>query len=514
LPGGMSPMIRKKTLPAQGEFWVCRSEIKVPATGGYYDGLGRDLDSEGFGEFVRALCAPYYSEGAGGRPPIDPEVYFKRLVVGFFEKVGSERGIAARCADSIAARSFLGYDLTEATPDHSSLSRIRMRLPESVYEEVFAFSHRPLCRAGLLRGEDVGLDSSTVEANASLAKLVRRDDGRSYIGYIKELAAAAGVDPEDTDAVIRFDRAREGKKTSNAEWVSPNDPDAKIGPRKDGAWDMIHKVENAVDLGSGAILSAEVQPADKPDAQGMAAHLECAAANAAHAAVQLAEEAAKSEGKAEVESKVEVEAEAGAGAGAEVECEEVRCIRAVCDKGYHKLEEMEALAESGIEPVVSVPAGRKVPVAPGAAEVFEANRDMVECEEGKDLLGLRAEKVERSFRHMPDHGGARRTTLNGHINVAKRMFIAAFAFNMSIYTWNMKGEGTAKQAMAGNRNRAVVSAALEAAKIASATLRNFRGRIFCRRPRKIANWPAISRLNHAVLNLTVSGQFEGNSTVS
>ena len=150
-------MIRKMTLPAQGEVCVCRSDIKVPATGGYYDGLGRDLDSEGFGDFVRALCAPYYSEGAGGRPPIDPEVYFKMLVVDFFEKVGGERGIAARCADSIAARSFLGYDLTEATPDHSSPGRIRMRLPESACWEAFEFSHRPLCRACLIRGEDVGL---------------------------------------------------------------------------------------------------------------------------------------------------------------------------------------------------------------------------------------------------------------------------------------------------------------------------------------------------------------------
>ena len=183
----------------------------------------------------------------------------------------------------------------------------------------------------------------------------------------------------------------------------------------------------------------------------------------------------------------------------------MRCIRAVCDKGYHKLEELEALAEAGIEPVVSVPAGRKVPVAPGAAEVFEANREMVGSAEGKVLLCLRAEKVERSFRHMLDYGGARRTTLNGHLNVAKRMFIAAFAFNMSIYTWNVKGEGTAKQAMAGNRNKAVVSAAPGAAKRASATPANLPGRIFCRpAEEKSPSGTAMNRLNHADLDLTVS----------
>ena len=186
-------MIRKKTLPAQEELWVARDQIKKRKGSTYYDRLAADLDKEGFGDHVRKLCEPYYhhDKGAGGRPPIDPEVYFKMLMVGFFEKIGSERGIASRCEDSLSIRCFLRYDLVEATPDHSSLSVIRQRLPLEVFEEAFTFSLRPLRKAGLLKGEAIGLDSSTVEANASLEKLTRREDGKSYRDYVGELPAEA-----------------------------------------------------------------------------------------------------------------------------------------------------------------------------------------------------------------------------------------------------------------------------------------------------------------------------------
>ena len=271
-------MIRKKDLPLQNEFWVKRDSIVEVKGTTFYDQLAEDLDNEGFGGAVRKLCAPYYSEESVGRPPVDPEVYFKMLMVGFFEKIGSERGIASRCEDSLSIRRFLKYDITEKTPDHSTLSLIRKRLPLEVFADVFALSLKPLRQAELITGERVGIDSSLFEANASLEKLVRREDGKSYEDYIKELAEEAGIDPEDKEAVIKFDRTRKDKKLSNEEWYSPNDPDAKIGPRKDGAWDMIHKVENAIDLESGALLSIEVQPAGKNDAENMAGHIETAVA--------------------------------------------------------------------------------------------------------------------------------------------------------------------------------------------------------------------------------------------
>jgi transposase len=173
-------VIRKKTLPAQEELLVARDQIKMSKGSSFYDRLASDLDEQGFGDYVRELCGPYYHDGSGGRPPIDPEVYFKMLIVGFFEKIGSERGIASRCEDSLPIRRFLRYDLAEATPNHSSLSVIRNRLSLDVYEEAFTFSLRALRKAGLLKGEAIGVDSSTVEANASLEKLTRREDGKSY----------------------------------------------------------------------------------------------------------------------------------------------------------------------------------------------------------------------------------------------------------------------------------------------------------------------------------------------
>ena len=291
-------MIRKKTLPEQEELWVARNRIKISKGSSFYDRLAADLDAQGFGDHVRSLCEAHYhhDEGAGGRPPIDPEVYFKMLMVGFFEKIGSERGIASRCEDSLSIRRFLRYDLVEATPEHSSLSVIRERLPEEVFEAAFRFSLRPLRKAGLLKGEAIGVDSSTVEANASLEKLTRREDGKSYRDYVGELAAEAeGINPQDNAAVADFDRRRKDKKVSNEEWVSPNDPDAKIGPRKDGAWAMIHKVENAVDLESGAILSVEVQPATKGDSTGMAAHFETAVAMVEYTASIVEEELGREE---------------------------------------------------------------------------------------------------------------------------------------------------------------------------------------------------------------------------
>lgn len=423
-------MLRRKKIPDQEEFWVQRDQIALTSKDTYYDRLSADMEAVGFGEAVRDLCAPYYSSSTGGRPPIDPEVYFKMLVVGFFEGIGSERGIASRCEDSISIRRFLCYDLTEATPDHSSLSRIRTRLPLEVFEEAFALSLRALMKAGLLEGESIALDSSLLEANASKEKLCRREDGVRYLDYVRGLAAEEGIDPSDTDAVVRFDRTRKNKSVSNEEWVSPNDPDAKLGPRKDGAWDMIHKVENAVDLDSGALLSVQIQPANKADSEGMSDHVEAAAGMVDYTRSQL-------------DSDEDTE-----GIDSPEDTNEDRVVKAVCDKGYHKMEELLKLSEAGIEPVVSEPAGRVVPKKKDDAEVFERNRQNNSGDSGKDLMGKRSELGERSFRHILDHGGMRRTTLVGHDNVAKRMLIAGLAFNLSIHSWHVHGVGTPKQALA------------------------------------------------------------------
>lgn len=514
-------MIRKKTLPAQEELWIVRDRIKISRGSAFYDRLAGDLDDLGFGDYVRELCAPYYHDGSGGRPPIDPEVYFKMLLVGFFEKIGSERGIASRCEDSLSIRRFLRYDLVEATPDHSSLSVIRNRLPLEVHEEVFTFSLRPLRKAGLLKGKAIGVDSSTVEANASLEKLTRREDGKSYRQYVGELAEKAeGIDPEDTAAVAEFDRRRKGKKVSNEEWYSPNDPDAKLGPRKDGAWDMIHKVENAVDLNSGAILSVEVQPATKGDSTEMAAHFETAAAMVEHTASIVDEEGGlgehepswNEEGKGSDEDDDAGGGDQGAGGGSDQDggssdetSPEPKCF-AVGDKGYHKNAELAKLVKAGFDPVIAEPSGRQTPKRnKSEAEAFEANRNNRQSESGRELLQSRGEKVERSFRHLLDHGGARRTTLSGHNKIAKRMLISALGLNLSIHSWHVHGVGTVKQCAAGNRNQAVLARLFSAfgalvrlgigfAKAISVIVPK-RADHSCRFPtQQLMRWPAVRRV--------------------
>lgn len=238
----------------------------------FYGRLEETLESFGFAEKVRTICAPAYKQTKAGRPGIDPVVYLKMIMIGFFEDLPSERAIAARCADSIAIRSFLKYALEEKTPDHSSFTVIRQRLGLEMYQQIFVLTLQALREHGLLRGKNLGIDSSVIEANASLRALVHRNTEEQYWEYVKRLAAENGIDPEDAAAVRKFDRHRKGKG-SNQEWQNPHDPDAKIGRTKDGATDMIYKPEAVVDLDTGAIVQAEVHPGDQADHKDLAAHV-------------------------------------------------------------------------------------------------------------------------------------------------------------------------------------------------------------------------------------------------
>jgi transposase len=207
---------------------VPAARLVQPNTSSFYTKLEQTLQSFEFAEQVRQLCAPAYSESRRGRPPVDPAVYFKMLMIGFFENIASERGIAERCSDSISIRFFLGYDLTQATPDHSTLSLIRGRLSEATYQEVFGLILSALQQQGLIGGKNVGIDASVIAANASLKSLVNRDTQEAYWEYVRRLAGENGVNPQDAEAVRQFDRKRP-KKMSNDDWENPHDPDAKIG---------------------------------------------------------------------------------------------------------------------------------------------------------------------------------------------------------------------------------------------------------------------------------------------
>ena len=248
--------------PKQPDLWIAAPQLPASPGHPFYQKLNALLDEAGFDPFVEGLCQPYYADGVG-RPGIPPGVYFRMLFIGYFEGLDSQRGIAWRCADSRSLQAFLGYLPSEATPDHSSLTKVRQRLPEVVHERVFAFVLHIADAQGLLQGKTVAVDATTLEANAAMKAIRRKDSGDDWKDYLKQLAAAAGLDSPTDEELRRFDRQRPDKKVSNAEWASPADPDSRIAKMKDGTTHLAYKAEHVVDLGSNLVLAAEVYHADQ-----------------------------------------------------------------------------------------------------------------------------------------------------------------------------------------------------------------------------------------------------------
>ena len=327
-----------------------------------------------------------------GRPSIPPGVFFRMTFVGYFEGLPSHRSIAWRCADSRSLAEFLGLGPADETPDHSSISKTHKRFPKEVFDEIFQFILRVAVRKGLLWGDKLGIDSTTIQANASMKSIVRKDSGKGWKDYTKKLAKKAGLD-EPTDAELRqFDKTRPGKKVSNDDWENPNDPDARITR-------MAYKAEHAVDLESDLIVSATVHP-------GNAADTATVIDTAIDAAVNLEE------------------------AGCENEVEAI-----VADKGYHSTNVVMQAAEFGMKayiPERASPARRRwVGKDPREKKVVHAARRRTKSEHGKLLSRTRSELVERSFAHVCDTGGARRTWLRGLHSVTKRHLMVAAARNLS-----------------------------------------------------------------------------------
>ncbi len=240
----------------QEEFWVATAKLPGSISHVFYDALNGVLRDGGFDEFAETLCEPYYQDG--GRPGIPPGTYFRMIFVGYFEGLDSQRGIAWRCSDSLSLRKFLGSGLDEKTPDHSSLTRIRQRLPLDVFEQVFAFVLSLVEAHGLLKGKTVGVDSTLLEANAAMKSIVRKDTGEDWEAYVRRLAEAEGVEIHNDNDLRKFDRKRKGKKTSNTEWESPSDPDARIMKMKKGYTHLSYKQEHVVDLETEVVLAVEV----------------------------------------------------------------------------------------------------------------------------------------------------------------------------------------------------------------------------------------------------------------
>lgn len=407
-------MFAKKEKVAQGELWVAAHQLPRSPKSTFYSRLDETLESFGFAGKVRALCAPAYKTSSAGRPGIDPVVYLKMIMVGFFEDLPSERAIAARCADSMSIRAFLHYSLEESTPDHSSFTVIRQRLGLEVYQQIFTLTLQALRAHGLLRGKNLGIDSSVIEANASLRALVHRNTEEQYWDYVKRLAAEQGIDPEDASAVRRFDRQRPGKG-SNQEWQNPHDPDAKIGRTKDGATDMIYKPEAVVDLDTGAIVQADVHPGDQADHKEMGTRV--------------------------------LEAQQTINQACAQPLDRLTVTSVTSDKGYYAVDQLGVLQNEGIRTVISDPiANRRVDKLESPQQrAVRAARRSVQSKSGKELLRRRGMHIERSFAHILDAGGMRRTTLRGWENLNKRFKLAAAFYNLSQLMRKLFGFGTPKQ---------------------------------------------------------------------
>ena len=406
----------KRPTQRQQELWINTAEIVTPAGHPFYRRLNALLEKHGFDRFVESRCARFYAKRLG-RPSIPPGVYFRMLLIGYFEGIDSERGIAWRCADSLGLRQFLGYSVRERTPDHSSLSVIRGRIDLETHREVFQWVLKVLAKSGLLKGKTLGIDATTLEANAALRSIVRRDTDQPYQEYLEDLAKASGIETPTREDLARIDRKRP-KKGSNKDWYNPHDPDAKIAKMKDGRTHLAHKAEHAVDLDSGAIVGTTLLPADQGDTTTLKETLSEAEKNLA----EVRDDPESSEG---------------------LEHHEVREV--VADKGYHSNATMRALQEREIRSYVSEPhyrGQRHWTGKPAEREAIYGNRRRIRGQRGKALLRKRGELVERPFAHCYETGGMRRTHLKGHGRILKRLLIHVAGCNLALVMRTLFGLGT------------------------------------------------------------------------
>ena len=394
----------------QTGMWVAATELPRSPGHGFYEKLNRLLAEADFDRQVEALCRPYYDDEVG-RPSIPPGVYLRMLFVGYFEGLSAQRAIAWKCADSLSVRAFLGLGLSEDAPDHSSLTRIRKRLPLAVHIQAFTLVLEMARQKGLLRGKTLAVDATTLEANAAMKSMVHRVTGEDWKAYLRRLAKAEGIEDPSDEELRRFDRRRKGKKVSNAEWQSPTDAAARIAKMKDGRTHFAYKAEHAVDVDSGLIVSAEIYQADEADGDTGLMTVESA--------------------------REQLEA-----------VDSPRAVEEVLeDKGYHQAEALAVLREvHHVRTYIPEPARRGhrvwVDKDPGQQAAVYANRRRCAGTRGRALSRQRSEHVERSFAHTCETGGARRTWLRGLTNVAKRYWVHASAHNLGALMRVLFGVGT------------------------------------------------------------------------
>jgi transposase len=408
-------MGRKKDREKQEDLWVAFSEIVSTPGHVFYERLNGVLNAEKFDQRIEVICRKYY-KSSSGRPSITPGTYFRMLLLGYFEGIDSERGMAWRAADSLSYRKFLGYDLREPTPDHSTVSRTRRLYSVETHRAVMKWVLKILRKHGLADAQSVCIDATTLQANAAMKSLVRRDTGQTYDDYLRQLAEAEGIENPTKEQLARLDRKRK-KKASNDDWTNPHDPSARITKLKDGRTRLAYKAEHAVDLASGALLAVTVQPADRGDTTSYVDTLDAAQCEA-------------------------------------VQSHPIGIEEVVMDKGYHSGAVLTDLAERAIRSYIPEPEHGKrhwLGKAEEQRRVY-ANRRRVREDRSKRLQKLRGELCERSFAHCYETGALRRMYVRGADNVFKRVLVQAAAFNIGLLLRTLSGWGKPRQAQ-GRLNR-------------------------------------------------------------
>lgn len=403
-----------KRKPQQDELFIPTAKLVTGPGHPFYSKLNEVLGAADFDQFVEKLCAPYYKQG--GRPGIPPGIYFRMIFIGYFEGLDSQRGIAWRCADSLALRAFLGIAITGATPVHASMTIIRKRLPESVFDKVFVFVLKLLEQKGLLHGKAVAIDATTLEANAAMKSIVRKDTGEDWKEYVQGLARAEGIENPTEEDLRRLDRSRKDKKVSNQHWESCTDPDSRIAKMKDGRTHLAYKAEHAVDVKSEAIVATTVTFADRSDPQSAPLTLTVAEANRVLAG-----------------SKTPI-------------------TEAVMDKGYHDNRLLAEFTGRGVRTYIPERRQKSRCWTDKPAEyekAFRANRRRVRAKKGRQLNRWRSERCERTFAHVCETGGGRRAWLRGQVNVSKAHTLRCAAYNLGLLlrkVWGMRKPRNAEEA--------------------------------------------------------------------
>lgn len=396
-------MAMGKRKQRQESLFIPTTNLATPAAHPFYKKLNQLLAEADFDRWIEGRCQQYYEqEEKRGKPSIPPGVYFRMLLVGYFEGIDSQRGIAWRCADSLALRQFLGVSLDQSPPDHSTMSYTRQRLAPEVFTEVFQFVLAIAADKNLLSGKTAGVDSTMLEANAAMKTIVRRDTGEDWKEYVTRLMREEGVvakdeQPSDED-IRRFDKKRKKKRVANEEWVSKTDPDSRIMQMKDGRTHLTYKAEHVVDLETDMLLAAEIRPGTDADSATMVDSV---------LAAQINLNAAKCEA-------------------------EIR--EAVADKGYHAAQTLELAENLGMRTYIPEPKQKHKRVwtdkPPEYRHAVYENRRRLKRDKSKRFQRLRSERCERTFAHVCDTGGMRRSWLRGLVEVTKRYVIAAAAHNL------------------------------------------------------------------------------------